>query len=150
SMNRGSTYPTTMRRPPRAPLNDKRLMTEKVIRVAGSDPGTSSLDLLLLEDGRVADQARLLSADLLGNPEILTELLRRWGPLDLVAAPSGYGLPLLTGDAISTDHIEQMSLVRRDQRGLETGITGFRSWVRAFLRSGAPLVFLPGGLHLPT
>ena len=27
---------------------------------------------------------------------------------------------------------------------------GFRSWVRAFVRSGVPLVFLPGGFHLPT
>jgi predicted butyrate kinase (DUF1464 family) len=121
-----------------------------VLRVVGSDPGTSSLDLLLLEDGAVADQARLLPARLRDEPEILARLLDRWAPIDLVAAPSGYGLPLVRGDAFTDDHLEQMSLVRPDDRGRDSGVVGFRAWVRAFVRSGVPLVFLPGGLHLPT
>jgi predicted butyrate kinase (DUF1464 family) len=121
-----------------------------VLRVVGTDPGTSSLDLLLLADGAVLDQARLEPARLREDPEILATLLARWVPLDLVAAPSGYGLPLVRGDAFTEDHLEQMSLVRPDERGRDSGVIGFRSWVRAFVRSGAPLVFLPGGLHLPT
>jgi predicted butyrate kinase (DUF1464 family) len=121
-----------------------------VLRVVGSDPGTSSLDLLLLEDGNVADQERLLPAQLRDEPEILTRLLERWSPIDLVAAPSGYGLPLVRGEAFTEDHLEQMSLVRPDERGSPSGVVGFRAWVRAFVRSGVPLVFLPGGLHLPT
>ena len=43
-----------------------------------------------------------------------------------------------------------MSLVRPDERGRDSGVIGFRAWVRAFVRSGLPVVFLPGGLHLPT
>jgi predicted butyrate kinase (DUF1464 family) len=120
------------------------------IRVVGSDPGTSSLDLLLLCDGAVVDQIRLEPAQLREDPEIVTNLLARWSPIDLVAAPSGYGLPLVRGDAFTDDHLEQMALVRPDERGRDSGVIGFRSWVRAFVRSGAPLVFLPGGLHLPT
>jgi predicted butyrate kinase (DUF1464 family) len=121
-----------------------------VLRVVGSDPGTSSLDLLLLEDGNVADQVRLLPVQFRDEPEILTRLLERWSPIDLVAAPSGYGLPLVRGEAFTEDHLEQMSLVRPDERGSPSGVVGFRAWVRAFVRSGVPLVFLPGGLHLPT
>jgi predicted butyrate kinase (DUF1464 family) len=121
-----------------------------VVRVVGSDPGTSSLDLLLLEDGEVADQARLAPDQLAGDSELLGRLLGRWSPIDLAAAPSGYGLPLIYGDACSADHLEQMSLVRPDERGKDSGIVGFRAWVRAFQRSGVPLVFLPGGFHLPT
>lgn len=121
-----------------------------MLRVVGTDPGTSSLDLLLLEDGAVVDQARLEPARLRGDPGILADLLARWSPIDLVAAPSGYGLPLVRGDAFTEDHLEQMSLVRPDERGRDSGVIGFRSWVRAFVRSGAPLVFLPGGLHLST
>ena len=30
----------------------------KPIRVAGTDPGTSSLDVIVLEDGQVVDQVR--------------------------------------------------------------------------------------------
>src|SRR5262249_855945 len=72
-----------------------------------------------------------------------------WPPLDLVAAPSGYGLPLIRGGSLSEDHIEQMSLVRPHDRDRESGVVGFRAWVRAFCRSGAPIIFLPAGLHLP-
>jgi predicted butyrate kinase (DUF1464 family) len=121
-----------------------------VVRVVGSDPGTSSLDLLLLENGVVVDQARLSPLELRDDPECIGRLLHGWAPIDLVAAPSGYGLPLVRGEVCSDDHVDQMSLVRPDQRGRDEGVIGFRSWVRAFLRSGAPLVFLPGGLHLPT
>ena len=121
-----------------------------MLRVVGSDPGTSSLDLLMLEDGVVVDQARLLPGQLRDDAKVLARLLTRWRPIDLVAAPSGYGLPLVRGEAFGEDHLEQMSLVRGDERGRDSGVVGFRAWVRAFVHSGAPLVFLPGGLHLPT
>jgi predicted butyrate kinase (DUF1464 family) len=121
-----------------------------MVRAVGSDPGTSSLDLLLLDDGSVIDQRSFQPEDLAANAALLAELFRSWRPIDLVAAPSGYGLPLVRGQAITEDHLEQMSLVRPDERGRDQGVIGFRSWVRAFLRSGAPLVFLPGGWHLPT
>jgi predicted butyrate kinase (DUF1464 family) len=121
-----------------------------VLRVVGSDPGTSSLDLLLLVDGAVADQVRLVPAQLRDEPEVPARRLERWSPIDLIAAPSGYGLPLVRGDAFTEDHLEQISLVRPDERGSDSGVAGFRAWVRAFVRSGVPLVFLPGGLHLPT
>ena len=61
-------------------------------RVVGTDPGTSSLDLLLLVDGAVADQTRLTPT---ASPEMLLTVLDRWQPLDLIAGPSGYGLPLV-------------------------------------------------------
>src|SRR5439155_11382879 len=62
----------------------------------------------------------------------------------------GYGLPLVRSDELTESHLEQMSLVRTDQRGLDVGIVGFRSWVRALVASALPVVFLPGGVHLPT
>ena len=57
---------------------------------------------------------------------------------------------LVRGDAFAEDHIEQMSLVKPADRGHDSGVIGFRAWVRAFLRSGVSIIFLPGGLHLPT
>ena len=52
-------------------------------RVVGTDPGTGSLDLLLLVDGEVADQARLAPD---AGPSALLEVLERCRPLDLIAA----------------------------------------------------------------
>jgi predicted butyrate kinase (DUF1464 family) len=121
-----------------------------MVRVVGSDPGTSSLDLLLLDDGAVVDQRSFQPADLAANSELLADLFESWAPIDLVAAPSGYGLPLVRAAALSEDQFEQMSLVRSGDLGREVGVIGFRSWVRAFQVSGAPLVFLPGGWHLPS
>jgi predicted butyrate kinase (DUF1464 family) len=121
-----------------------------VVRVVGTDPGTSSLDLLLLEDGRVRDQQRFKPDELRSQPQALVETLSRWAPLDLVAGPSGYGLPLRRGRSLTEDEIDQMSLIRPDDRGVPTGVIGFRSWVRSLLQTGLPVLFLPGGLHLPT
>jgi predicted butyrate kinase (DUF1464 family) len=121
-----------------------------MVRAVGSDPGTSGLDLLLLDDGAVVDQRSFQPADLARSPGLLSELFEAWAPIDMAAAPSGYGLPLVRGEALTEDHIEQMSLVRPSDRGRESGVVGFRAWVRAFCRSGVPVVFTPGGLHLPT
>lgn len=119
-------------------------------RVVGTDPGTSSLDLLLLVDGEVADQIRLTPQTLRGDPGALRSVLRRWEPLDLIAGPSGYGLPLVRAEDVTDEGIDLMSLVRPDERGAAVGILGFRQWVRALLDSNLPTVFLPGGIHLPT
>jgi predicted butyrate kinase (DUF1464 family) len=121
-----------------------------VARVVGTDPGTSSLDLLLLADGATAGQARLTPEALRNDPGMLGDVLARWAPIDLVVGPSGYGLPLVRGESFTEGDLEVMSLVRPDQRGEDLGVIGFRSWVRAVLASGFPVVFLPGLIHLPT
>jgi len=121
-----------------------------VLRVVGTDPGTSSLDLLLLEDGQVVDQCRFRPEELRERPGVLATLLDGWTPITLVAGPSGYGLPLVPASSLTADQIDQMSLVRPDQRGEPAGLLGFRSWVRAVVQTGLPVVFLPGGFHLPT
>ncbi|AGA29112.1 putative butyrate kinase [Singulisphaera acidiphila DSM 18658] len=121
-----------------------------MVRVVGTDPGTSSLDLLLLADGAVVGQERLSPGTLQRDPEALVSLLRAWLPIDLIAGPSGYGLPLVRGEALTERHLEEMSLVRPDQRGIDAGVLGFRSWVRALATSGLPVLFLPGGVHLPS
>lgn len=119
-------------------------------RVVGTDPGTSSLDLLLLDDGKVSGQARLTPQALRDDPEALLRTLRSFGPVDLIVGPSGYGIPLLRASDLTDADLEQMSLVRDDQRGGDQGVIGFRSWVRALVGSGLPTVFLPGGIHLPS
>ncbi len=64
-------------------------------RVAGADPGTSSLDWLILEDGAVGEQVRFTPEDLRANPGLPVEWLTARGPFDLITGPSGYGLPLI-------------------------------------------------------
>jgi predicted butyrate kinase (DUF1464 family) len=115
-------------------------------RVVGTDPGTSSLDLILLVDGDVADQRRIE----LGHADEFASALDAWRPIDLVAGPSGYGLPLVRGAELTAHLRDLMALVRPDERDRRVGIADFRRWVSILVASRLPCIFLPGGIHLPT
>jgi predicted butyrate kinase (DUF1464 family) len=121
-----------------------------VIRAAGSDPGTSSLDLLVLEHGAVAAQGRFTPEELKADRSAAVRWLEERGPFDLVSGPSGYGLPLVRKEECTERDLALLSLVRPDERGTARGVAGFTSLVRTFRESSLPVVFLPGVIHLPT
>lgn len=121
-----------------------------MIRVAGADPGTSSLDLLVLEDGVVADQARFSAEQLRADPSQPVAWLREHGPFHLIAGPSGYGLPLRSANSCTTDDRALMTLVRPDEGGRGQGVLGFGRLLRELCASSLPVIFLPGVIHLPT
>ena len=121
-----------------------------MVRVAGTDPGTSSLDLVILDDGQVADQTRLRPEQLQADPESPTRWLLDRRPFDLIAGPSGYGLPPKRAADCTPNDLALMALVRPDERGQSQGVTQFLGVVRALAASELPVVFLPGVIHLPT
>lgn len=129
-------------------------MPASPLRVAGTDPGTSSLDVLVLEDGLVAAQERFSPQDLRADPELPVRWLTEHGPFHLIAGPSGYGLPLISAEACTERDRALMTLVRPDERGghddRRQGVLGFASLLRALCASALPVVFLPGVLHLPS
>jgi predicted butyrate kinase (DUF1464 family) len=119
-------------------------------RVAGVDPGTVSFDLCVLQDGGAVVE-RVFETGLLGqNPEPLLHTLSDHGPYDLVYGPSGYGLPLLGAGDVGERELAEMVLVRADEAHADTGVGGMRTLLRALTRSGLPVVFGPGVVHLPT
>jgi predicted butyrate kinase (DUF1464 family) len=119
-----------------------------MVRVAGTDPGSSSLDVVILQDGVVVDQARFLPEQLRGGATAPLQWLQERGPYDLIAGPSGYGLPLVRAAACTDLDLERMTLVRPDERGRADGVTGFGTLLRGLRASGLPVVFLPGVVHL--
>jgi predicted butyrate kinase (DUF1464 family) len=118
-----------------------------MLRVVGCDPGTSSLDLLLLVDGTPDEQARIGPSD---GPGAFGRVLETWRPIDLVAGPSGYGLPLVRGADLTEQHLAQMALARPGDVAREAALSGFKGYVRTLIESRLSSVFLPGGIHLPT
>jgi len=118
-------------------------------RVAGCDPGTSSLDVLVLDNGSVTDQVRFTPEQVRADPSAAVLWLRERGPFDLIAGPSGYGLPLVPAADCTDAQLALMSLIRPDERGAG-GVVGFSAVAREFRESGLPVVFLPGIIHLPT
>jgi predicted butyrate kinase (DUF1464 family) len=123
---------------------------DAMVRVAGTDPGTSSLDVLILEDGTVVDQARFAPAQLEADAEVPTRWLLDRRPFDLVAGPSGYGLPLKAAADCSAGDLNLLALVRPDERGQSQGVAKFMAVVRSLAESSLPVVFLPSVIQLPT
>jgi predicted butyrate kinase (DUF1464 family) len=119
-------------------------------RVVGIDPGTLSFDLFGLHDGRPFLDESLAPADVARNPALLVDRLRAASPLDLVVAPSGYGLPLVPVGAVTDDQLALCILATAEDRRQPELVGGLRP-VLTLLRSlGLPGVLVPGVIHLPT
>src|ERR1700733_9397143 len=101
-------------------------------RVIGIDPGTVSVDVCGLDDGRVFLDRSLPTSEALGHSSILVGLIDAAAPLDLVAGPSGYGLPLIAARDLTEADFRLAYLAAEGEPG---GIGGLRSLVRALARS---------------
>ena len=116
-------------------------------RVIGIDPGTVSIDVCGLDEGRVFLDESLPTRQALADPKGFVALLESRAPVDLIAGPSGYGLPLRYARDLTEADIRLAYLARDNDSG---GIGGLRSLARALAASGLPVVFTPGVIHLPT
>jgi predicted butyrate kinase (DUF1464 family) len=116
-------------------------------RVIGIDPGTVSIDLCGLDDGRLFLDRSWPTAKALADPARFIAELEAAGPLDLVAGPSGYGLPLTRVQDATDEDLRLAFLAAPGETG---GIGGLGELVRALARSKLPIVLTPGVVHLPT
>lgn len=114
-------------------------------RVIGIDPGTVSLDLCGLDDGRVFLDESIPTEDALADPSLVLGRLDRASPLDLVVGPSGYGLPLQNVRELSEADLRLACLAPRGESG---GIGGLSSLMRALANAPAPVLVIPGVVHL--
>jgi len=114
-------------------------------RVIGIDPGTISIDICGLDDGRLFLDESLPTAEALRDPAAFVERLKAAGPIDLIAGPSGYGLPCVAGDQLTDLDLRLAVLASRGEAG---GIGGLRALMRTLADSGLPVVFTPGVIHL--
>jgi predicted butyrate kinase (DUF1464 family) len=114
-------------------------------RVAGIDPGSTSVGLCALDAGAPFLEWSCPTSELAADAGPLLDVLRRAAPLDLIVGPSGYGLPLVPLDAIGEREIELMLLPPPGSGG---GIPGMRSLLRALQAARMPVVVTPGVVHL--
>src|SRR5213596_2419345 len=116
-------------------------------RVIGIDPGTVSIDLCGLDNGRLFLDRSWPTAEALADPAPFVAELEAAGPLDLVVGPSGYGLPITRVQDITEEALRLAFLAAPGETG---GIGGLRNLVRALARTALPVVLTPGVVHLPT
>jgi predicted butyrate kinase (DUF1464 family) len=116
-------------------------------RVVGIDPGTVSIDVCGLADGQLYLDRSWPTEEALADPDGFIELLTESGLPDLVAGPSGYGLPLLQSAQATDDDLRLAFLAAPDEAG---GIGGLRGFARRLGAAGLPLLYTPGVIHLDT
>ncbi|MGH7506055.1 MAG: DUF1464 family protein, partial [Longimicrobiales bacterium] len=115
-------------------------------RVLGLDPGTLSIDVCGLDDGALFVDETISTTLLTAADEVLA-LMDSAGPVDLIVGPSGYGLPLVTIDAVGE---RELALAFLPSRNDGIGLSGLRTLVRRLRDARLPVVFAPGVIHLPT
>ncbi len=123
---------------------------ERTVRVVGIDPGTVSFDVCGLENGQVFLDTSLPSPEFAANPQTLIDLLQDAKPLDLIAAPSGYGLPLVPIEKFGDRERFLFTLVDERERGRIPVLGGMGKMISLMKDSGLPFLFIPGVIHLPT
>lgn len=116
-------------------------------RVVGIDPGTVSVDVCGLVDGRLYLDRSWPTAEAVADAGGLLSLLVADGVPDLVAGPSGYGLPLMPATQASDEQLRLAFLAPSGETG---GIGGLRSLARQLAASPLPMVYTPGVIHLDT
>jgi predicted butyrate kinase (DUF1464 family) len=116
-------------------------------RAVGIDPGTVSIDVCGIADGRLYLDRSWPTAEALAHPDAFIQLLTEAGPPDLIAGPSGYGLPLLPSAKATDDDLRLAFLAAPDEPG---GIGGLRRFSQRLGASGLPVVYPPGVIHLDT
>src|SRR2546426_10139979 len=115
-------------------------------RVIGIDPGTVTLDLCGLDDGRVFLDRSWPTAEALSEPARFVAELEAAGPLDLVAGPSGYGLPLTRAQDATDEALRLAFLAAPGETG---ALGGLRPVVRVLARAALPLALSPSAGRLP-
>ena len=114
-------------------------------RVIGIDAGTVSLDLCGLDAGTVFLDRSMPTREALASPGSLIELLESCRPLDLIVAPSGYGVPLAEARSLSPADLALAFLAAPGESG---GIGGLRALIRALAGAALPVVLTPAVIHL--
>lgn len=118
-------------------------------RVVGIDPGTLSFDLCGLDGGQPF-LAASIGSEAARDPAQIVDRLLAARPLDLIAAPSGYGLPLVPVSEVSEADLALLILARREDRAQPETVGALRPLIGLMREHRLPAVFLPGVIHLPT
>jgi predicted butyrate kinase (DUF1464 family) len=116
-------------------------------RAVGIDPGTMSIDVCGTVNGELYLDRSWPTQEALAHPETFIEVLTEFGAPDLIAGPSGYGLPLRRSDQATDADLHLAFLAATDEPG---GIGGLRGFAKRLGHAGLPVVYTPGVIHLDT
>ena len=130
-------------------------------RVLGIDPGTGSFDLVVIDGDYVVAEKSVSTIEVAKNPNVLIEAVEELGEVDLIAGPSGYGVPLTFNSDIIEPRkfaLEVLLLTREEDLavGVKSGEVGMAVYdalakvVEEFWMRKLKVCYIPSVILLPT
>jgi len=116
--------------------------------VVGVDPGTLSWDFFGLEGEKIILDASITSKEILEEPKKALMILKSIKNIDLMVAPSGFGLPLKRVSELSETDIFYTLLKFKINK--EDSLIGLGEVLRMIKAENIPAVIVPSVKHLPT
>lgn len=119
-----------------------------MFRVLGIDPGSKSWDFFGLEDNITILDTSLPTKELISNPQKAITIIKSVKDIDLMVAPSGFGLPLKNVDDLTEQDIF-FTLLKFDQKE-KNKLVGLGEVLRLIKAQNIQGIIVPGVKHLPT
>ncbi len=117
-------------------------------RVIGVDPGSRSWDFFGLEDNKTILDTSLPTKELINDPQKAITIINSVENVDLMVAPSGFGLPLKDVHELTEQDIF-FTLLKFDQKE-KNKLVGLGEVLRLIKAQNIPGIIVPGVKHLPT
>jgi len=117
-------------------------------RVLGIDPGSKSWDFFGLEDNKIILDTSLPTKELINDPQKAITIIKTVKNIDLMVAPSGFGLPLKNVHELTEQDIF-FTLLKFDQKE-KNKLIGLGEVLRLIKAQNIPGIIVPGVKHLPT
>jgi len=118
------------------------------LTVIGVDPGSLSWDFFGLNGKEIILDTSIPSKEIVSNPEKAISIIKTIDMIDLIVAPSGFGLPLKKVDALSKEDLF-LTLMKYDMNE-KNQLLGLGNVLKLIKKEKIPGVIIPGVKHLPT
>ena len=118
------------------------------MRVIGIDPGSKSWDFFGLENDKIILDTSIPTNELIREPQKAIAIIKSVENIDLITAPSGFGLPLKKVKDLSEKDIF-FTLLKFEQQE-KNKLIGLGKILRLIKAENIPGVIVPGVKHLPT
>lgn len=119
-----------------------------ISRVLGIDPGSLSWDFFGLADNKTILDTSLPTKELIDDPQKAITIINSVDGVDLMVAPSGFGLPLKNVHELTEKDIF-FTLLKFDQKE-KNKLVGLGDVLRLIKAQNIPGIIVPGVKHLPT
>ncbi len=119
-----------------------------MFRVIGIDPGSLSWDFFGLNNDEIILDTSLPSKELIKEPQKAITIIKSVEKIDLMVAPSGFGLPLKNVEDLTERDIHYTLLkFKQDEK---EKLIGLGEVLRLIKAEKIPGIIVPGVKHLPT